>query len=118
MPESPRIILRRRLATAGITAAAMLFAASFSLATASTAQAATRLGGVDMQRGCNDQWPGYGLSAHVNNANDAYSWRCWAAWDHTTYGIDVNRACITQYGGGAQAGLGNARDPYSWYCQR
>jgi hypothetical protein len=27
---------------------------------------------------------GHGLTAHVNDPNNAYSWRCWASWDHTT----------------------------------
>jgi hypothetical protein len=117
MTPTPRG-LRQRIATGAITAVALLAASGISVATGGAAHATTRLGGVDMQRACTTQWPGYGLTAHVNNPTDAYSWRCWAPWDHSSYGIDVNRECVTQYGGGAYAGLGNTRDPYSWYCQR
>ena len=99
-------------------ACVVLAAGGLGLVTASPAQAATRLGGVDMQRACDTQWPGYGLTAHVNDPNNAYSWRCWAPWDHTSYGIDVNRECVTQYGAGAYAGLGSTTNPYSWFCQR
>jgi hypothetical protein len=103
------------------------------LVTATPAEAATTLGGVDMQRACRTQYPsGWGLSAYVNDwdssergqfghtdePNIAYSWRCWAPWDHSTYSIDVNRACASQYGKGAYAGLGSSTDPYSWYCRR
>ena len=84
---------------------------------ADQASASTRLGGVDMQRACDTQYPGFGLAARVLDQHNAYSWRCVAPWDNTR-GIDVNRACANQYGGGAYAGLGDSRNPYSWYCQR
>jgi hypothetical protein len=71
-----------------------------------------------MQRACDTQWQGYGLTAHVNDPEDAYSWRCWSPWDHTTYGIDVKRECVTQYGNGAYPGLVSRAHPNSWYCQR
>jgi hypothetical protein len=100
---------------------------------ATPAEAATRLGGVDMQRACTKQHPAewglkarvndsensaWGLTGQVNDPDKAYSWRCWAPWDHSTYEIDVNRACVDQYGAGAYARLGNSTNPFSWYCQR
>jgi hypothetical protein len=85
---------------------------------ASSAHAATALGGVDMQRACNDQYGAvYGYVAKVMNQSDAYSWRCTKPWD-TTRGIDVNAACARQYGAGAWSGLRNRYNPYTWFCQR
>jgi len=86
-------------------------------ATAAPASASVYLGGVDMQRACDTQRPGWGLRAVVTDQHNAYSWRCVSRWGYTE-GIDVNRACATQYGWGAYAGLRDARNPYSWYCQR
>jgi len=100
---------------AGATVVAIT-AGVFSLG-ATDAVAATRLGGVDMQRGCDTQNPGMGLAAVVTSQHNAYSWRCTAPWGYST-GIDVNKECVTQYGAGASSGLGNPSDPYSWYCQR
>jgi hypothetical protein len=120
-----------RVIVTGVATAAALFGST--LLTATPAEAATPLGGVDMQRACRTQYPsGWGLTAHVsdwknsafgstgyaNDPDNAYTWRCWAPWDHRTYSIDVNRACVNQYGRGAYAGLGNSTDPYSWYCRR
>jgi hypothetical protein len=120
----------RTIITGAATAAAIFGSA---LVGATPADAGTRLGGVDMQRACTTQYPPeWGLSARVNDSgnsawgltgpdNDpkkAYSWRCWAPWDHSSYQIDVNRACVAQYGAGAYAKLGSSTNPYSWYCQR
>jgi hypothetical protein len=83
---------------------------------ASPASAATvRLGGVDMQRACDTQYPGRGLRAVVTNWASAYSWQCVSAG--FSGGIDVNAECVTQYGQGAYAGLDNPGNPYTWYCQ-
>jgi hypothetical protein len=81
------------------------------------AAAATRLGGVDMQRACDTQYTGFGLRAVVTDQHNAFSWRCTAPWGYSA-GIDINRECVTQYGAGASSGLGSTSDPYSWYCQR
>jgi hypothetical protein len=93
-----------------------LAALGLSLATAATASAAT-LGGVDMQRACNEQNPGMGLAAVVTDAHNAYSWRCRAPWGYSV-GIDVNRECVSQYGGGAYGIAQNPSNPYSWVCVR
>ena len=92
-------------------AAGLLFAAA-------PASASVYLGGVDMQRACNTQYQGFGLQAVVRDQRNAFSWRCAAPWDNSSYGIDVNRECVTQYGYGANAGLGSTSNPYSWYCKR
>jgi hypothetical protein len=103
--------VKRMLLTAALAASLAL------VGTATEAAAATRLGGVDMQRACDKQYPGFGLQAVVLDQNNAFSWRCAAPWDNTR-GIDVNKACAEQYGPGAFAGLDSVRNPYSWFCQR
>lgn len=106
--------IRRMAVTAAVTVGLCATAA----VSAPAASAATRLGGVDMQRACNTQYPpSFGLKATVMNQRDAYSWRCTAPFDSTRQ-INVNAACANQYGGGAYQGLADARNPYSWYCQR
>lgn len=87
------------------------------LATSAPASASSYLGGVDMQRACDTQNPAMGLRAVVKDQHNAYSWRCVSPWGYSV-GIDVNRECVTQYGGGAYAGLWNWQNPYSWFCQR
>ncbi|TYC70775.1 hypothetical protein EH183_33820 [Streptomyces sp. CB01881] len=72
---------------------------------------------MDMQRGCNTQYPGYGLRAVVTDQHNAYSWRCTSPWGYSV-GIDVNKECVTQYGAGASAGLTDPRNPYTWFCRR
>ena len=106
--------IRRAIATAAIVAG---IAAATAL-TAPAASAAAVVGGVDMQRACNTQYPpSFGLRAVVLDQRNAYSWRCAAPWD-STRGIDVNRACANQYGSGAWSGPRDSRNPYSRYCQR
>lgn len=101
-----------------ITALTIALGAGFGAAPAASA-ASTYLGGVDMQRACNTQYPSsWGLRAEVLDQRNAYSWRCTAPWDRSSYGIDVNRECVVQYGRGAHFGLRDARNPYSWFCQR
>jgi hypothetical protein len=87
-----------------------------SLLAASPASAATtRLGGVDMQRACNLQYPGRGTQAVVTDWSNAYSWQCRSA--SFAGGIDVNAECAVQYGTGAYAGLDDRTNPYTWFCQ-
>ena len=109
--RAPKI---RRIVTSA--AIAVLMMAGF-LAGSAPASAGTYLGGVDMQRACNTQWPGLGLRAQVLYPYNAYSWRCTYPTGYRQ-GIDVNRECVTQYGFGAYAGLWDWRNPYTWYCQR
>ena len=105
---------RRRFLTM-VTGAAIALAAC--LLGATPALAATRIGGVDMQAACNTQQPAFGLRAVVKDQNNAYSWRCEAPWGYFM-GIDVSRACTSQYGPRTFAGLADSRNPYAWYCQR
>jgi hypothetical protein len=90
------------------------------LATAPSASAAIRLGGVDMQRACSVQWKHFGpTTAIVLDQRNAYSWKCRSNYTGVIVGgIDVNRQCADQYGWDAYAGLGSTSNPYSWYCQR
>lgn len=106
---------RQRLISAAV--ASGIAVATCLLGGATPALAATRIGGVDMQAACNSQQPAFGLRAVVKDQHNAYSWRCEAPWGYST-GIDVNRACTSQYGPGTYAGLADSRNPYTWYCQR
>lgn len=72
------------------------------------------LGGVDMQRACNTQYPGQGLQAVATNANSAYSWQC--TKPGVSRGVDVTAECQTQYGNGAVSGVSNPASAWSWYC--
>ncbi len=103
----------RRLLTLGVLAATAVMG---SFLGASPAAAATaRLGGVDMQRACDTQYPGWGLRAVVTSWSDAYSWKCTSST--FSGGINVTAECVTQYRQGAYAGLDDPRNPYTWYCQ-
>jgi surface antigen len=72
------------------------------------------LGGVDMQRACDAQYPGQGLQAVATNASSAYSWQC--TGPGASLGIDVTAECALQYGGGAVAAVTNPASAWSWYC--
>jgi surface antigen len=72
------------------------------------------LGGVDMQRACNTQYPGQGLTAVATNVNSAYSWQC--VRPGISRGINVTAECGTQYGSGAVAAVTNPASAWSWYC--
>ena len=109
----------KKMAVGGGTIGVLAIAAVLA-GPASPAAAATRLGGVDMQRACTVQWANYGpTTAIVLDQHNAYSWKCRS--NYTGYilgGVDVNEECVLQYGSGAYSGLGSSTDPYSWYCQR
>jgi uncharacterized protein YraI len=72
------------------------------------------LGGVDMQRACDTQYPGRGLDAVATNANSAYSWQC--VGPGASLGIDVTAECRAQYGYGAVSADSNPGSAWSWYC--
>ena len=72
------------------------------------------LGGVDMQRACDTQYPGQGLRAVATNTNSAYSWQCTGSG--VSLGIDVTAECRTQYGYGAVSAASNPGSAWSWYC--
>ncbi len=72
------------------------------------------LGGVDMQRACDTQYPGRGLRAVATNASSAHSWQC--TGPGVSLGIDVTAECRTQYGYGAISAVSNPASAWSWYC--
>jgi surface antigen len=72
------------------------------------------LGGVDMQRACNTQYPGAGLKAVATNPGSAYSWQC--TGPGVSRGIDVTAECRTQYGNGAVSAVSDPNSAWSWYC--
>jgi hypothetical protein len=72
------------------------------------------LGGVDMQRACDAQYPGRGLRAVATNPSSAYSWQC--TGPGASLGIDVTGECRTQYGYGAVSAAADPASAWSWYC--
>lgn len=110
----PLKIVRRGLTTA----AAFVLMTAGLLAGSVPASASDVLGGVDMQRACNTQYyDAFNYRAVLLDKNDAYSWRCVKDGD-TSNRIDMDRACVIQYGAGARAGLVYEWDPHTWFCQR
>lgn len=65
------------------------------------------LGGLDLGGYCSNK---YGSNAETLNNNSAYSWVCAQAK------IDLNDACVFQYGSSASAFTDNPSDPYSLKC--
>jgi hypothetical protein len=72
------------------------------------------LGGVDMQRACDTQYPGRSLKAVATNTASAYSWQC--TGPGVSFGIDVTAECRTQYGYGATSAVSDPNSAWSWYC--
>lgn len=117
-PETSPGIAIRRAATLRIFCATILVAAGIGTATAPSGSAATALGGIDISGACADQWPGTVARLVSNNV---YGWRCRVYYSvgWRDFGVDLNRACRTQYGrSNAYAKYGNYNDPYSWRCYR
>lgn len=106
------------LRTGAASGAVLLLVAAGLLAGSAPAAASQILGGIDMQRACNTQYyDAFHIRAVVLHEYDAYSWRC-ARDEDTTNGIDMDLACIIQYGGDARAGLTFWWNAYSWFCFR
>jgi hypothetical protein len=81
------------------------------------AAAASRLGGIDMNRACADQygssWGAYLFGTGCN------AWKCYPLPGQgyaLQRGVDTPRACSNQYGGGAYALCYNGE--YDWSCYR
>lgn len=68
------------------------------------------LGGLDLLQYCRDN--GYNDVALVEN--NAFGWRC--KGDVELVGMDINAACVQQYGNGAYAEAKDWNNPYSWVC--
>lgn len=98
----------------GIAASTLAGLSVVGLMVANTASASTRLGGVDMNRACHDQYYNpYGpTTAVVLDQHNAYSWVCKSNWNAVILGeISVNKACATQYPGSPPAYAGLAVPP-------
>jgi hypothetical protein len=105
--------LTRRLS---LTAAAGLLAATATAVGAAPALAATDLGGINVQAYCSTNYPG--SSAQLVAPYDASSWRCFVPSPNGIWvAVNMNLACIQQYGSGAYAAAGSG-NPYSWRCWR
>src|SRR5262245_3627351 len=103
----------RRVVAAGMLTLATA-AAGVALAQ-EPADAATRLGGVDVERVCQFD---YGYHAYVAYWS-AYGWRCNPVPGEPYYkgldkNADLNKACRLQYGAGAYATFSDVNNPYSW----
>ena len=72
------------------------------------------LGGVDMQRACDTQYPGRGLRAVATSTNSAYSWQC--TGPDVSLGIDVTAEGRTQYGYGAVSAASTPGSARPWHC--
>jgi len=107
-----------RLRRITVTAAAILLGLGGATAIAAPAAASNRLGGVDMQAACNNQYPGQGRIAKVLTYN-VYGWKCVTGVVPVAPGdISVWQQCQVQYGAGrgVYAGYTNYYNPYSWSC--
>lgn len=103
---------------ARLLAASLLCAAAATALPATTAQAA-ELGGVDLSRYCQLSY-GTDWDAKAFDPGSAFSWSCvgWEDGVEVRRGINVDGACIVQYGEGARSGYYRENDAYSWFCQR
>jgi hypothetical protein len=82
-----------------------------------TLAAAGRLGGIDMNRACRDQYGGNWVGYVSLAGGGCNAWRCaYTVGEATPRSIDTPRACVNQYGGGAYALCYNGE--YDWSCFR
>ncbi len=75
------------------------------------------LGGVDVAGWCRKHSLAGGDPAPAD-PNSAYSWHCNSASDLMSTGVNMDGACVDQYGDGAYARTFKDNDPYSWRCYR
>jgi hypothetical protein len=88
---------------------ALLLTLAGATAVADPAYAANRLGGIDMQAACNNQYPGQGRVAKVVT-NNVYGWKCVTGVVPVAPGdIGPWQQCQVQFGW-------NRTNPYSWGC--
>jgi hypothetical protein len=109
--------LRRHIAT--LAAVLLLVGAVGIFGFQTSAKAATRVGGVDVERHC--QWA-WGYHAYVAYWS-AFGWRCNPVPNNAYYkildkNVDMNAACRLQYGNNVWASYSDSRNPYSWSCYR
>jgi hypothetical protein len=111
-PNDQRV---RRAVLIGLGSIGLALGAAATLAP--TASAATIIGGINVAQQCRVQeWRP--LEARLLDAHNAYSWRCYSPYTGNYYGVNMNAACLNQYGSGAYAIVLNTSDPYSWRCAR
>jgi hypothetical protein len=107
----------RHVASAAISVALSVGGVAIAAAPAS---AATRLGGINMQAACDDQYPGQGRIAKIRTWN-VYGWKCVTGVVPVADGdISTWRQCQNQFGWnrGVYSNYTNYNDPYSWGCYR
>ena len=107
-------ITSQKLGHLKIPLSSTMFTSLLSITTLiSTALAGTYLGGIDMNRACNEQWPRRYAQQHGNGCD---AWKCEANWDYVQLSVDVNRACSKQHGGGAYGYCTSGA--WGWGCYR
>jgi hypothetical protein len=80
--------------------------------------AGERLGGIDMQRACRDQYGPTGIATE-GFGTSCNAWLCHVLDGHANppaYSIDTPQACVSQYGSGAYAVCNGG--VYDWACYR
>lgn len=105
----------RRYLGSAIAVISLVFAGT--AAASASANAATRVGGVDVERVCQ-----FDFDYHAYVASwSAWGWRCNPVPNNQYYKVldqnaDMNKACRLQYGGTSWANAADAGNPYSWSC--
>ena len=115
-PDEGTLLVNARRIT--VLASAALFALGGTAALTQPASAATRLGGIDMQAACNNQYPGQGRIAKVVT-NNVYGWKCVTGVVPVAPGdISTWQQCQVQYGAnrGVYSNYTSYSNPYSWGC--
>ncbi|GAA0591235.1 hypothetical protein GCM10010174_02900 [Kutzneria viridogrisea] len=87
------------------------------IATAAPASAATIIGGIDVARQCQVQ-ERRPLEVRLLDSGNPYSWRCYSPYTGNYYSVNMNAACVNQYGSGAFPVVLDPHNAYSWRCAR
>lgn len=108
--------MKRVLAAGALALCTTLASVGF---TAGEASAATRVGGVDVERVCQFD---YGFHAYIA-VWAANGWRCNPVPGNSYYKVldrnaDMNKACRIQYGSSSWSSFSDGGNPYSWSCYR
>lgn len=123
-----RIFRGRLRALTLFRAGAVVMTIGLVIGTASEASAATRLGGLNIQRYCEaTKIQGFDVTRqYLGDKRNPYTWGCldslWfgppIGWAQVGRGIDMTQACRMQHGKGAYARVLDQHNAYSWKCYR
>jgi hypothetical protein len=113
-----------------LTTAIIFLSLTSGMLVATPAKAEQRLGGMNLDRACDDMARGFygdkyiSSKAWAENPKDAYTWRCAMSFLNpntgvvtTRIGFNVHHVCHLQYNNKrAYARADNEKDAYSWSC--